>query len=190
MTPEQTMGPLSPYVFFDNALSPEQCDHLIAIGKAITPLAARVGDGSVAEGIRKSSVAWLHRQDAVEYVYMALAQCAAKVNIGMFPCDTTSFGEPIQLTRYSESGDHYGWHQDMGDGAMRTRKLSVVTLLSDPADFDGGTLEIFGNPCTAITQPKRGAMVAFPSYAWHRVNALTSGERWSMVAWLHGPVWR
>jgi PKHD-type hydroxylase len=36
----------------------------------------------------------------------------------------------------------------------------------------------------------RGAFIAFPSFAVHRVSPVTRGTRWSLVAWITGSRWQ
>ena len=74
----------------------------------------------------------------------------------------------------------------------KIRKLSVTVSLSDPKEYKGGELEFDyknSNPnqknklikCTEIL-PK-GSLVVFPSFVWHRVCPVKSGERYSLVVW-------
>jgi PKHD-type hydroxylase len=74
----------------------------------------------------------------------------------------------------------------------KIRKLSVTVTLSDPKNYKGGELEFdFRNldpdkkrnikKCTEIL-PK-GSLVVFPSFVWHRVCPVKSGERNSLVIW-------
>jgi PKHD-type hydroxylase len=34
---------------------------------------------------------------------------------------------------------------------------------------------------------ERGSISTFPSFCLHKVEPVTSGERWSLVIWIHGP---
>jgi PKHD-type hydroxylase len=36
----------------------------------------------------------------------------------------------------------------------------------------------------------RGTVTMFPSYLLHRVTPVTSGERYSLTIWAHGPAFR
>jgi predicted 2-oxoglutarate/Fe(II)-dependent dioxygenase YbiX len=37
---------------------------------------------------------------------------------------------------------------------------------------------------------QRGTIIAFPSFAYHRVTKVTRGERLSIVIWYKGDVWK
>ena len=68
------------------------------------------------------------------------------------------------------------------------RKLSLTILLSDPSEFDGGDLIVWGSPTTQITTEKKlGRAYAFPSFIPHHITPVTSGIRKSLVIWVVGP---
>ena len=112
------------------------------------------------------------------------------------------WSESCQFTKYKK-GQFYDWHQDGWNEAYirnnkndpsngKIRKLSVTVSLSDPKEYKGGELEFDyknSNPnqknklikCTEIL-PK-GSLVVFPSFVWHRVCPVKSGERYSLVVW-------
>jgi PKHD-type hydroxylase len=100
--------------------------------------------------------------------------------------------EPVQITRYAEA-DHYDFHYD-GDGVTpinapdtiyhgKTRKLSMSILLND--DYEGGEFEFYPN---VKLSPKKSDAIIFPSYMLHRVNPVTKGIRYSLVAWFVGDI--
>jgi predicted 2-oxoglutarate/Fe(II)-dependent dioxygenase YbiX len=98
-------------------------------------------------------------------------------------------------------GDFFSEHADAGDDpdepeGIRARKISVVIFLSDEAadgresSHGGGSLVFYdlladprlakrGLPLTA----EKGLLVAFRASTVHRVNVVTSGERYSIVSW-------
>ena len=111
------------------------------------------------------------------------------------------FSESCQFTKYKK-GQYYGWHCDSWEKPYdipqntnshgKIRKLSVTVTLSDPKDYKGGELEFnFRNmdpdkkrnvhKCKEIL-PK-GSLVVFPSFVWHRICPVKSGERNSLVIW-------
>jgi PKHD-type hydroxylase len=93
----------------------------------------------------------------------------------------------VQATSYSgDDAEHYDWHMDWGGGGMAYRKISVVTHLSDPLDYEGGSLQLtIGTaPVQAVQQP--GSVTVFPSFILHRVTPVTRGRRLGAVAWVLG----
>jgi PKHD-type hydroxylase len=97
--------------------------------------------------------------------------------------------ETLQFTYYkSEENGCYKSHVDTLCWKLPyNRKLSIVVQLSSPDDYEGGELKLhnFHEP-TAINKEK-GLVVTFPSYTLHEVAPVTKGERYTLVAWVHGP---
>jgi PKHD-type hydroxylase len=95
----------------------------------------------------------------------------------------------IQHSTYYQ-GDHYVRHSDIdmkstGNNSTQ-RKISIVVMLSDPSQYEGGNLVIENQ-----TIPKTlGTIVMFPPYMFHSVEKITKGVRRSLVIWAHGPAWR
>ena len=100
--------------------------------------------------------------------------------------------ENLQIADYAED-QHFEWHVDVIPFSGPTdRKVTVVCLMTDPAEFSGGEFQIM-NPSTkeAITIPlQKGSMVVFPSALKHRVTKVTAGVRRSATLWLDGPCFR
>jgi len=75
-----------------------------------------------------------------------------------------------------------------------TRKLSVTINLSSPEEYEGGNLKFdFGHhqkeqsqfyECKEIRP--QGSIVVFPSFLYHQVTPVTSGNRYSLVMWCLG----
>ena len=75
------------------------------------------------------------------------------------------------------------------------RKLSVTCQLSDSSEYEGGELEFdyrnyspnkrdeLTHVMKAKPALKKGSIVVFPSFVWHRVRPVTKGTRYSLVVW-------
>lgn len=96
--------------------------------------------------------------------------------------DLQGWAAPAVL-RY-RTGQHYGWHVDIGRDDLASRKLSVIVLLSESGAYEGGDLEWM--PDLGACPRNIGTVVIFPSFMPHRVTAVTAGERFALVAWVHG----
>jgi len=89
-------------------------------------------------------------------------------------------------------GMQYGDHVDdpvMGaDGQIYRSDVSITIFISDPAEYDGGELEIstpFGEQQVKLPA---GDAVMYPSSSLHRVVEVTRGERLVAVTWLQSLV--
>jgi len=95
--------------------------------------------------------------------------------------------ENIQIGKYQKSG-HYSWHRDTANPMNGCqRKLSIVLLLNDPSEFEGGKLEFRDVPAPDL---KKGSIVVFPSFLEHRVTPVISGVRYTAVSWAVGPTFK
>jgi PKHD-type hydroxylase len=182
-----------PYVFFKDEFTPSECAAIIHEAKFRQPVPGFIGvdDGHADEKVRSSELRWVNEQENTKWIYDRLEAVCTKVRTNWYPFVLTQFKEPLQITHYkAEKAGHYDWHQDFGPGEMSTRKLSIVVLLNDPAEFKGGELEIMGIPgdSKTVKEIAQGTVIAFPSWEFHRVQKLTEGERWSLVSWVHGPL--
>lgn len=98
--------------------------------------------------------------------------------------------EAIQFAQYGVE-QHYDWHVDIFplSGKKTDRKITVVALLNDPAEFEGGEFQM--RLYSQYTVPlEKGSMIAFPSILEHRVTPVTSGVRYSATMWFQGPRFR
>jgi PKHD-type hydroxylase len=181
--------PFPPWVWWEGAFTESELDWLQEKAKGAENV-AKVGAGAGVEGsvsnIRRSQVDWLHNNQETEWVYKKLAHVASSLSADWYGFNLTGFGEPFQLTNYDEvEKGMYGWHQDYGGGI--SRKLSLVLQLTDPAQYEGGNLEVMTSGTPAKVRKQRGLIAAFPSYVLHQVTPVTQGTRQSLVAWVSGP---
>ena len=111
------------------------------------------------------------------------------------------WSEPCQFTKY-KLNQHYDWHTDAGptpynkphdfNSHGKIRKLSMTVSLVDGSEYEGGDFQLdFRNKEeneSYIVKDVRskGSVVIFPSFVWHRVTPVTSGQRYSLVCWTLG----
>lgn len=138
------------------------------------------------EDARVSESVGIHRQDG-KFIYENVKEIFNNAN-RLYGFDVHDDYE-IELIRYRKGGE-FKWHSDDTpvDNSRMDRKLSMTIQLSEPEDYEGGDLEFkdFEN----MDIRGRGTVVVFPSYVTHRITPLTSGTRYSLVAWQYGPEWR
>ncbi len=183
------------------AFTARQCDRVLRLADEIESTAAVLegGDGDEVgdDQIRRSRIGWIPPTDESWWIYERLARIAHRAN-RRYQFDLSGFDEDLQFTTY-EPGSFYSWHQDGLDGRVGRRKLSLVVQLSDPADYDGGELQLFdiyedadelGMEDFQVATSQRGTAVVFPSFEYHRVLSMRRGVRRSLVAWVSGPPFR
>jgi len=194
------------YWFFEEALSSRFCDTLIKYGNEQKESLALTGNRTDPSKLtqdekldlmktRNSNIVWLSDQ----WIYKEIQPYinSANKNAGWnFDWD---WSEACQFTKY-KLNQHYGWHRDSfnepyGEENIleyrnKVRKLSVTCLLSDPNNYEGGELEFQprdqDDPNIILSTKhlrKKGTIIIFPSYIWHRVKPVTKGTRYSLVVW-------
>lgn len=143
------------------------------------------------ESIRKTEVVWVKpATEMFDTVYQYID--SANKNAG-WNFDISGM-EDVQLGRYTDGG-FYDWHMDTfaPDGGNWQRKLSCVIQMTDPDTYEGGDLILrTGKNDTDIHTftRKRGSVIVFPSMVYHKVTPITSGTRYSAVAWMRGQAFR
>jgi PKHD-type hydroxylase len=184
---------IPPYVYWEDVFTEEDIFELQKLASRAENFANVGGpDGQPVfdKQIRSAKVFWLHNSSEMDKFYERLGYVIENLNREFFGFDLEGFGEPIQLTNYNSSyAGKYDWHCDFN--STISRKLSLVLQLSKPSEYEGGVLEIIGHDGTILQiDKKQNYLVAFPSWALHRVTPVTAGHRQSLVSWVSGQPFR
>jgi PKHD-type hydroxylase len=136
---------------------------------------------------RSASSTTISKTSENEWVFQRLTEVCEAANT-RYRFDLSFIDEQMMFARY-KTGDFFDWHIDLGEESVANRKLSIVTILSEPNDFVGGELDFRFDE---VSQPKAeiGSVFVFPSYLPHRVATVQSGLRYSLVAWMCGPAFK
>ena len=175
----------TPVIFFNQFISPEWCDKLVALNDRKGFNNGTIFGGSnfdVSQNVRTSDIAWMAPSEDVS-LFDRVMDSTLKSN--WWGYDIFGFTDGAQYTVYDatkDEGPHYDWHKDTGPGHHH-RKLSFVILLTD--GFEGGELEVSNYNGNVLKNT--GSAVLFPSINYHRVKPVTSGVRKSLVFWIAGP---
>jgi len=118
----------------------------------------------------------------------AVAHCFRQFVIPKYNCEFKSY-DPVQFLGYPVGG-HYKGHNDAEYFDFKTRKWEksmkrdVSFLFYLNSEFGGGELEFYDLGLTI--KPKKGMMIAFPSYKEfaHKVHPVTWGHRYTLVSWV------
>jgi len=184
------------YYFYATGFSTEELEKVYRDVDTLSFHKATVGTETAPadKEIRSSSVKWIPKTNEWEWLYTKLYNMAIEANNALWHFDLFTALDCIQYTEYYDvEGGHYGWHQDIGNGQMSKRKVSITVQLSDPSEYEGGDLQYFqgGNPEESINvYKKKGYVFMFPSYMMHRVTPVTQGIRKSLVLWVGGEHYR
>jgi len=177
-------------------LTADECAALQAYATEHMMARARLAGGMSEHAVRSAGALWLD-DDELPWLSRKLVRALADLNRDYFPFDLDGFNEGFQLLQYDGAaetgtrGDFYDWHIDIGgSGTTMSRKLSLVVQLSDPADYEGGRLEINAGGDVKAMPISQGTLIAFPSFVLHHVSPVTAGRRFSLAAWVHGPAFR
>jgi PKHD-type hydroxylase len=180
------------YGFVDNFLPDHVCSDIVSRASQFKPEEGIAG-GSVNKKTRDSRVIWL----TDHWIFDWITPAVHEINKGLGWNFNVLYPENIQFTKYREN-QFYNWHQDsdIDTGLDIERKISVVIPLKNSDEYEGGNLEI-SDPFIAPESSKdkiikkedfrkKGSLIVFPSYTFHRVTKVTKGERLSIVIWYKG----
>jgi len=141
------------------------------------------------ENLETRHTLWYHITETMAKNFeQAVAACFREMVAPKYNCKFKSY-EPVQFLGYPVGG-HYKGHND-GEAfntetseweRIMERDVSFLFYLND--QYGGGELE-FGDLGLTI-KPKKGMMIAFPSYHdfAHKVHPVTWGHRYSLVSWV------
>lgn len=180
-----------PIVFYEEAFSKEECMQL----REIFAGDEQEHDLMEGPGGKKLTFISLYKSPCTKWVYDRVIAFCKKANAENFKFSKELWPvRDMYINRYSaEAGDHRGWHVDgvlTNEPDYVTRKLSVVVQLSDDDEYTGGDFNLmaYHNPTNddAAAIRKIGTLMVFPAFEWHRITQVTSGDRFSLVLFVHG----
>jgi PKHD-type hydroxylase len=175
---------------------PEVLSHKDAAELRAGILAAEWIDGNATSGAGAASVKrnrQLPEQGAATQAAQAKVTAALMANAAFLSAALPHSVFPPLFNRYGE-GEEFGLHVDNAirfhgaTGARIRTDLSATLFLTDPADYDGGELEIEGSFGSASYKLPAGHLLLYPSTSLHRVTPVTRGERVSCFFWLQSLV--
>ena len=195
-----------PFVYFDDVLSPPECDALSQLAVYKQPTDGSIGNGTddageVNQSYRKVQTVGLLPSDhvcgaSIDWLFERVRDKVIWANSNHYHFDLHGLWQQINYLQYDEPKTpddipgHYDWHQDFGGGESSQRKLSVVIQMTDPSEYDGCRLELHNETAFDPGVIGQGSMIVFPSWAVHRVTPITRGQRRALVSWVAGTPFR
>ena len=181
-----------PYCWNRGVFTPEEIERIKVLGRRAGIHRAEtsvVGQNCLDH--RRSFNSWLRPNQQTSWIYQRLTDAVNQNNEKFFNFDLSMI-EYLQFTYYSSKEDGcYMAHTDPNVWKNpHNRKLSIVVQLSDPTEYEGGELRFHISHQPTPIPKQKGMLVMFPSYTLHEVTPVTKGERYSLVGWVHGPVFK
>lgn len=181
---------LMSYVALPKAFTPEECERIVHMhGVPQHAMISTIADNITLINTKKRKTLTKSLEDNAtnHWLISRIWNLIQQVNEQTFRLQLTEL-EVLQVLEYRHSG-FYEPHTDMGSGSFSRRKLSLITFLSPPEAYEGGTLNFFPETFSEPTRAQ-GTAVFFPAYVQHQVQPVTVGCRHSLVAWARGPCLR
>ena len=93
----------------------------------------------------------------------------------------------VHLNEYNQTYPEYPYHKDATVyGSCSDIKLTAIINLS-PNAYTGGEFQLFtGEHVNISAFSKQGSVIIFPSFIYHRVLPILSGDRITLSTWLSG----
>ena len=175
--------PKSPdYVLNDKFFSDDEIENIFKLSKDIEYKKGPVVEGSE-KNVRECLVKNLPWNDNFSWLYDKIILDIINVNNSNFRFSINGI-EGLQLIKYVKDSIGYLQHKDTMDVSPGIkRKISMSVQLSDSKQYSGG--EMMVNARYVLSKDK-GYAIIFKSDLMHQVLPISSGERYSLVAWVCG----
>lgn len=169
----------------------EEIERIKVIGRRLGMNRSLTGSPINLLDYRRSFNSWIYPNEHTSWIYERLQDLIDQNNKQYFNFDLTMI-ENLQFTYYNaeEEGCYHKHVDPLYWNLPHNRKLSIVTQLSCPDEYEGGELNLFTSNEPTTIKKEKGMIVSFPSYILHEVTPVTKGERYSLVAWVHGPAFK
>ena len=180
-----------PFCWNTGVFTPDEVQRIKVIGCRLGVNRAKTGAGENCLDHRRSFNSWIYPNEHTSWIYQKLTDVIRQNNEKFFNFDLSMI-ENLQFTYYSSKEEGcYKAHVDPNCWKVpHNRKLSIVVQLSDPNEYEGGELKLHTSHDPIVINKESGMVVMFPSYTLHEVTPVTKGERYSLVAWVHGPAFK
>lgn len=178
------------YYYYRDLFNNYEIQKILAIGNKLPKQGGVLADNQIDKEYRDSVISWIPINDQTGWIYQKLTDCITTVNESFFEFDLTKI-EKLQFTSYygnKENKSFYSAHIDSTFGHLNdNRKLSFVLQLSDPNDYEGGELRLHFSKNPVSVKKEKGLITFFPSHVLHECTPVISGDRHTLVGWIHGP---
>ncbi len=202
-TPLERSLAFPPYIWWDNGFTEEELSRIdslcLGFRNSDRFVDAGVDDNNQkVSDIRRSKIRFFSYNES-PFIFDKLNSIITRINNDYYGFTLDGY-DHIQYAEYDSSDQGtYKMHVDMRMSMLDRsaqmqpnyflhRKLSVVMMLNDPSEYEGGQFLIDpGGSEPFSVEQKRGRIIAFPSFLLHCVTPVTKGNRKSFAIWVTGP---
>ncbi|WP_242909921.1 JmjC domain-containing protein [Actinomadura terrae] len=168
-------------------LTGAECDDLVAACHEFPLSAPTTVDEAGHPAHRRADMRHVPHGPSTAWAYQLIEDVADEAARTVYGFDLTGIKRAPQYVEYLPGNGHFHRHNDYSHDQLDSpRKITVIVQLSDPADYEGGALQMFGVETEELPR-ERGSVLVFPSMIDHRVTPVTRGMRRALVAWVAGP---
>jgi PKHD-type hydroxylase len=153
-------------------------------------------DGRITAGWQGAAVKRNHQLDE----QAPAARAARRIILAALETHPTFISAALPRAVYPPMFNRYGPGETFGahvDGAVRLNPqtgvpmrtdLSATLFLNDPADYDGGELQVIDTYATQGVKLACGDLVLYPSTSLHQVTPVTRGTRLAAFFWVQSMI--
>jgi predicted 2-oxoglutarate/Fe(II)-dependent dioxygenase YbiX len=171
----------------EQRLIDEVCDEIITTCRAFPLTAPTTVDETNHPDHRQAEARHLQVNSSTSWIFDLIENVAAEAARTTYRFDLTGISRAPQYVEYHPGNGHFHRHNDYSHDQLDSpRKLTVIIQLSEPTDYEGGRLQMFGVETEELPR-ERGTVLVFPSLIDHCVTPVVSGVRRALVAWVAGP---
>lgn len=189
------------WCYFKNYVDKQTCEKIIRDAQILPVQNAHIGVGTgkevVDSSVRRTKIRFMNAGDwRFQYIFDIFWKTAISANDDFFGFNISRLNF-IQFAEYNSNElAEYKPHHDVfwiNNDTYYHRKLSAMIQLSDESTYDGGNFELVD--FSVQSKPphsdvrKQGTILYIPSFMMHQVTPVTSGVRYSLVAWFEGRKW-
>ena len=173
------------YYYFKNVYSKDYCKEILEISKENTSKNYFDKYDDPNKNVNVNVVELSVFKDKLNYFFDLVNQA-----------NEQSFGFDLYLRRPRTVNintygvrQEYPFHKDFDSGMSDIKLTAILNLSLSP--FEGGDFEVFAGDVKKVSEiNETGSLLIFPSFLYHRVKPVLSGERITMSCWFTGPSWK
>jgi PKHD-type hydroxylase len=170
---------------YKNIFTPEECRKIINCPDLGEAQDADLFKANPEYIIKNIMVKHFRKTENTLWIEKKLAELAVETNNISFNFSIGSL-EELQILE-CEKDAFIDWHIEIGRGKAASRKINLITFLSERQDYEGGVISSsLLKPAIEILPQEQGSTLLFPAFRPYMLEPVTGGKLYMMMAWMHG----